>query len=347
MGDIDWRVLKTSQAWLAQGRQPVLVTVARTWGSSPRPPGAMMVIDSGGRTVGSVSGGCIEDDLIAHLRQGGPTALCPDGRPVVLRYGIDADTAHRFGLPCGGTIELVLEPLGPVSQLEALLTALQARQVTERVLDLASGTVTLQPAPQDALPTLDARRLRTIVGPRYRLLVIGAGDLSQYLCATALGLGFDITVCDPRPEQRDTWQLDGVRFLTDMPDDAVQAVRPDARTAVVALTHDPKLDDLALMDALQTSAFYVGAIGSRLNNQRRRERLQDHFGLSAEETARLRGPAGLYIGSKTPAEIALSILAEIVAAKNGITLPAQLQVAAAKDALADAAPPQTAVCSLS
>ena len=166
MDDIDWRVLKTSQAWLAQGRQPVLVTVARTWGSSPRPPGAMMVIDSGGRTVGSVSGGCIEDDLIAHLRQGGPTTLCPDGRPVVLRYGIDADTAHRFGLPCGGTIELVLEPLGPVSQLEALLTALQARQVTERVLDLASGAVTLQPAPQDALPTLDARQLRTIVGPR-------------------------------------------------------------------------------------------------------------------------------------------------------------------------------------
>lgn len=139
MGDIDWRVLKTSQAWLAQGRQPVLVTVARTWGSSPRPPGAMMVIDSGGRTVGSVSGGCIEDDLIAHLRQGGPTALCPDERPVVLRYGIDADTAHRFGLPCGGTIELVLEPLGPASRLDDLLTALQARQVTERVLDLATG----------------------------------------------------------------------------------------------------------------------------------------------------------------------------------------------------------------
>ena len=247
MDDIDWRVLKTSQAWLAQGRQPVLVTVARTWGSSPRPPGAMMVIDSGGRTVGSVSGGCIEDDLIAHLRQGGPTTLCPDGRPVVLRYGIDADTAHRFGLPCGGTIELVLEPLGPASRLDDLLTALQARQVTERVLDLASGTVTLQPAPQDALPTLDARRLRTIVGPRYRLLVIGAGDLSQYLCATALGLGFDITVCDPRPEQRDTWQLDGVRFLTDMPDDAVQAVRPDARTAVAPV--DLSRFDLPVLSA--------------------------------------------------------------------------------------------------
>ena len=200
------------------------------------------------------------------------------------------------------------------------------------MIDLASGAVTLQPAPQDALPTLDARQLRTIVGPRYRLLVIGAGDLSQYLCATALGLGFDITVCDPRPEQRDTWQLDGVRLLTDMPDDAVQAVRPDARTAVIALTHDPKLDDLALMDALQTSAFYVGAIGSRLNNQRRRERLQAHFGLSADETARLRGPAGLYIGSKTPAEIALSIMAEVVAVKNGIEQPTPQPVADGKAA---------------
>ncbi|HYR25935.1 MAG TPA: XdhC family protein [Aquabacterium sp.] len=344
MEDIDSRVLKTSATWLAQGRHPLLVTVARTWGSSPRPPGALMGIDAAGRTVGSVSGGCIEDDLIDHLRRGGPAALCPDGTPTVLRYGIDADTAHRFGLPCGGTLELVLEPLGPASRLDALLAALQARQVTERILDLATGAVTLQPAEQDALPHLDARTLRTVLGPRHRLLVIGAGDLSQYLCATALGLGFDITVCDPRPEQRDTWQLEGVRFVTDMPDDAVQALRPDARTAVVALTHDPKLDDLALMDALQTSAFYVGAIGSRLNNQRRRERLQAHFGLSVDETARLRGPAGLYIGSKTPAEIALSILAEIVAAKNGITLPAQLQVGAAKDALTDSAPPTTAVC---
>lgn len=333
MEDLDTRVLRTCARLLEEGQAAVLVTVARTWGSSPRPPGALMVLGADGLTVGSVSGGCIEDDLIARLRASGPAALCPDGLPQVLRYGIDEDTAHRFGLPCGGTIELVLEPLGPQSRIAALLEALHAREVVQRTLNLRTGEVSLHASPHsDATPSLSEEHLRVVLGPRYRLLVIGAGDLSQYLCAMAQGLGFDITVCDPRIEHRQGWTLPGVSIVSEMPDDVVQSLQPDERTAVIALTHDPKLDDLALMDALKTRAFYVGAIGSRVNNQRRRERLREHFDLSEEEVERLRGPAGLYIGSKTPAEIALSILAEIVAAKNGIQLPAPMQVGHAKNA---------------
>jgi xanthine dehydrogenase accessory factor len=158
--------------------------------------------------------------------------------------------------------------------------------------------------------------------------------LSRYLCQTAVGLGFDVTVCDPRDEYAEIFEPEGIQLMRCMPDDAVHEMQPDERTAVIALTHDPKLDDLALMDALKTRAFYVGALGSRANNASRRERLKEHFGLTDEELARLRGPAGLYIGSRTPPEIALSILAQIVAAKNGVESPRLLSVGDAKDARA-------------
>ena len=349
MEDLDTRVLRTALAWQQAGQPVVLVTVARTWGSSPRPAGSFMAINARGLTVGSVSGGCIEDDLIERIHAEGIDAVCVGGRPVVLRYGVSAEQARRFGLPCGGTVELVLEPLGAHSQLAELLAARQQRQALCRELDIASGAVTLRPAtPQDepgvighaaeeadaATSTPDTRRLLTPFGPPVRLIVIGAGDLSRFLCEMALGLGFELIVCDPREEQAQGWafagDLPGVTLTREMPDDCVQRLRPDARTAVIALTHDPKLDDLALMDALATPAFYVGAIGSRRNSEQRRARLREHFDVPEAALARLRGPAGLFIGSKTPAEIALSILAEVVAAKNGVTLSDQASVATAK-----------------
>ncbi|NDY93141.1 XdhC family protein [Ideonella livida] len=347
MDDLDTRVLRAALAWQQAGTAAVLVTVARTWGSSPRPPGSFMAIDAQGRVVGSVSGGCIEDDLIERIRSQGITAVCAGGRPQVLRYGVSAEQAHRFGLPCGGTVELVLEPVGAHSRLDELLAARQQRQALCRELDLATGAVTLRPATAADAPGWDAttgldplpgapdtRRLLTPFGPPYRLILIGAGDLSRFLCEMALGLGFELIVCDPREEQAQGWsfsgELPGVTLTREMPDDCVQRLRPDARTAVIALTHDPKLDDLALMDALATPAFYVGAIGSRRNSAQRRERLREHFEVPEAALARLRGPAGLYIGSQTPAEIALSILAEVVAAKNGVSFSDQAQVAAAK-----------------
>lgn len=333
MEDLDTHVLRTTLAWQQAGQAVVLVTVTRTWGSSPRPPGSLMAINTRGETVGSVSGGCIEDDLIHRIREGGVAAVCAQGRPHTLRYGISADQAHQFGLPCGGTVELVLEPIGPHSQVAELLAANLARHSTERHLDLHTGAVQLRPGRRDGLPQLDAHHLVTHFGPRHRLIVIGAGDLSRFLCQMALSLNFEVIVCDPREGHTSPDLPEGVRLCPEMPDDLIQRLQPDARTAVIALTHDPKLDDLALIDALQSPAFYVGAIGSRRHTQLRRDRLREHFGLSDAQLNRLHGPAGLYIGSKTPAEIALSIMAEIVAIKNGVEDGQARTVAEGKAAL--------------
>ena len=330
MEDLDTRVLRTALGWQAAGLPVVLVTVARTWGSSPRPPGSLMAINGRGETVGSVSGGCIEDDLIHRIREGGVQAACATSMPAVLRYGISADEAHRFGLPCGGTVELVLEPVSAHSRLDELLQACEQRRSIERVLDLRSGQVVLREGRRDGVPRLDDTHLTTCLGPQARLIVIGAGDLSRFLCQMALSLGFEVVVCDPREEHRTSWELDGVVVSREMPDDLILRLRPDARTAVVALTHDPKLDDLALIDALQSDAFYVGAIGSRRNSAQRRERLHMHFDLPEAALQALHGPAGLYIGSKTPAEIALSIMAEVVALKNGVRRPPPTPVVTGK-----------------
>lgn len=318
MEDLDTLVLRTALQWQAAGLPVVLVTVARTWGSSPRPPGSLMAVNARGETIGSVSGGCIEDDLIQRIREGGVSAVCTSHRPSTLRYGISADQAHRFGLPCGGTVELVLEPVSALSRLDTLLDASLKRRSTERELDLRTGTVELREGKRDGVPALTETHLTTYLGPQFRLIAIGAGDLTRFLCQMALGLGFEVIVCDPRDEHRASWNLEGVTVSREMPDDLILRLRPDSRTAIVALTHDPKLDDMALIDALQSEAFYVGAIGSRRNTALRRNRLREHFDLSEAALQSLHGPVGLYIGSKTPSEIALSIMAEVVAVKNGV-----------------------------
>jgi len=330
MDSIDLEVLHASAQWIRDGFQCEYVTVVRTWGSSPRPEGATMAIRSDGLVVGSVSGGCIEDDLIAAVREKGITRT----KPEVVTYGISADEAHRFGLPCGGTIQLVVEPLGLHSRMEELLARAQRRELTRRTLDLDSGAVTLSAAsPEDQLCMADGA-LVTVHGPRLRMLIIGAGQLSQFLAQIAVGLEYQVTVCDPREEYRGSWSLPGVDVVHAMPDDVVLDMKLDSRSAVIALTHDPKLDDLALMEALKTDAFYVGAIGSRVNNARRRERLRE-FDLSEEQIAKLHGPIGIYIGSKTPYEIAVSILAELTAVKNGVALPAQMSVEGGKALVAN------------
>ncbi|MBW8898523.1 MAG: XdhC family protein [Massilia sp.] len=303
MDSIDLEVLHACDQWLRAGWRCEYVTVVRTWGSSPRPEGATMAIRADGMVVGSVSGGCIEDDLIAAVRE----------------HGIG------FGLPCGGTIQLVVEPLGPRSRMDELLALAQRRVLTRRTLDLATGAVELAQGEADQQLRMDGETLVTIHGPRLRMLIIGAGQLSQFLAQIAVGLEYQVTVCDPREEYRSSWSLPGVSVVHAMPDDVVLDMKLDSRSAVIALTHDPKLDDLALMEALKTDAFYVGAIGSRANNARRRERLRE-FDLSEAQIAKLHGPIGLYIGSKTPYEIAVSILAELTAVKNGVALPVQMSV---------------------
>ncbi len=325
MDSVDLECLKRSAEWVEAGRRVLLVTVVKTWGSSPRPEGAMLAVRDDGHVVGSVSGGCIEDDIIDRVRREGMTAQ----KCEAVTYGVSADEARRFGLPCGGTIQLVLEPLTRESGILALLREIEAGHLVARRLDLASGFATLHPARATDGLAFDGKTLVTIHGPRYRMLVIGASQLSKYLAAIAVGLDYQVTVCDPREEYTETWDTPGVTLVRTMPDDTVRAMKLDERCAVVALTHDPKLDDLALMEALKSKAFYVGALGSRANNEKRRVRLLE-IDLTEAEIARLHGPIGLYIGSRTPPEIAISILAEITAVKNGVPEDVRINVAIAK-----------------
>lgn len=329
MDSVDLEVLKRCSEWVAAGRGVLLVTVVKTWGSSPRPPGAMLAVRDDGLVEGSVSGGCIEDDIVGKVRADGLTVARCD----VVTYGVTADEARRFGLPCGGTIQLVLEPLSKASGIDALLAAIEGGKLVARRLDLATGSATLSPARASDGLAFDGKALTTIHGPRYRMLVIGASQLSKYLATMAQGLDYQVTVCDPRAEYEGTWDVPGVPLVATMPDDTVQAMRLDERCAVVALTHDPKLDDMALMEALKSNAFYVGALGSRANNEKRRVRLKD-LDLTDAEIARLHGPIGLYIGSRTPPEIAVSILAEITAVKNGVPLSEIATIRVAKEKLA-------------
>lgn len=312
---VDQEVLRTALAWRQADQGVSLFTVVQTWGSSPRPPGAMLALRDDGQVCGSVSGGCIEDDLIARLHAG----HFAGERPEVITYGVSGDEAARFGLPCGGTLRLVQERVGDWQWLAQLLQRCDHHELALREVDLATGEVRISPATRDEPVSLDSQRLRLVHGPRWRLLLIGAGQLSLYVADMAAMLDFEVLVCDPREEFRLGWETRQARFIPGMPDDAVLAIRPDERTAVVALTHDPRLDDLALLTALQSDAFYVGALGSLRNNDKRRERLLQ-LEVPVAAINRLHGPIGLHIGSHTPPEIALSLLAEVVAVKNGIAL---------------------------
>ena len=341
MENLDVMVLRTLRDWRVAGQRALLATVVRTWGSSPRPVGSIMALREDDTVVGSVSGGCIEDDLIYQYTQAyaaGQTEgaavqgkAIPSGPPAFIKYGVSADEAHRFGLPCGGTLELLLEFDPSAADLATLVSALEAGQLMQRQVSLKDGTVSqsLSAAPSELSVT--ATELVNTFGPEYRMLLIGAGQLTEYLATMALFSGFAVTVCDPREEYRSAWSVAGAVVLSDMPDDVVNAFKPDRRSCVIALTHDPKLDDLALLEALNTDAFYIGAIGSRRNNEARHQRMAEHFELSELTLARLRGPIGIYIGSKTPSEIAISVMAEVLAVKNGVELPRDMAVAQAKN----------------
>ncbi len=320
MDSVDLQVIKSAREWLEAGHRVVLATVIRTWGSAPRPIGALTAIRDDGMIEGSVSGGCVEDDMIARVR----ARELAGEKPVTTTYGISEEDARRFGLPCGGTLELVLEPLGDHSGLDELLARVGRHELVLRKLDMATGGVEISPGKWSDQLAFDGERLLSVHGPHWRLLIVGAGQLSKYLAQMAQGLDYHVTVCDPREEYADTWDVTGAQLTRDMPDDVVLAMNLDAHSAVVALTHDPKLDDMALLEALKSPAFYIGAIGSRKNNNARRQRLAE-FDLSQREIDRLHGPVGLKIGSKTPPEIAIAILAEMTAIKNGVQLSGMVE----------------------
>lgn len=314
MDSLDLQVLQQARDWHAQGHAVWLVTVIETWGSAPRPPGALLAMRGDGLVAGSVSGGCVEDDLIDRVRHGERV-----GQPSLITYGVTKEEAARFGLPCGGNLRLVQEPLREIAWIDEILQRTARHELVARRLDLDSGRVTIAPASRGEAFVFDGRTLRALFGPRWRLLVIGAGQLSRAVAQMALMLDFEVVCCDPREEYHLTWDIPNTTFSKAMPDDLVVELQLDPHSAVIAVTHDPKLDDMALLEALKSPAFYVGALGSRGNTAKRKERLA-LFDLSPAEIDRLHGPVGLDLGSRTPAEIAVSIVAEIVAVRNGVTL---------------------------
>lgn len=314
MDSLDRQVLKQARDWRAEGHATWLITVIETWGSAPRPPGALLALRDDGLVVGSVSGGCVEDDLIERVRTGERVA-----KPSQILYGVTKEEAARFGLPCGGTLRLVQEPLLDIAWVDELLERTGRHELLRRSLDIETGAITLENVGRENTFEFDGRYVRTMFGPRWRMLIIGAGQLSRALAQMALALDFEIICCDPRTEYNLTWDVEGSEFTAGMPDDVVVEIRPDPHTAVVAVTHDPKLDDMALIEALKSEAFYVGALGSRRNTAARKERMA-MFDLEPQQIDRLHGPIGLDIGAKTPAEIAVAVLAEVIAVRNGVPL---------------------------
>jgi len=314
MDSLDLQVLQQARDWRAAGHAVWLVTVIETWGSAPRPPGALLAVCDNAQVVGSVSGGCVEDDLIDRVRRQERVT-----HPALMTYGVTKEEAARFGLPCGGTLRLVQEPLGDTAWIDEVLARTARHELVARVLDLDTAVATIEPAARGESFAFDGHTLRALFGPRWRMLIIGAGQLSRAVAQMALMLDFEVIVCDPREEYHLSWDVPGTTFSTAMPDDLVTELQLDPHSAVIAVTHDPKLDDMVLLEALKSPAFYVGALGSRGNTAKRKERLA-LFDLSAAEIDRLHGPVGLDLGSRTPAEIAVSIVAEVIAVRNGVAL---------------------------
>lgn len=311
MQSTDITVLKQLQQWLADGYSVWLTTVLSTYGSSPRQPGAICAIRSDGALVGSVSGGCIEDDLKYKAMNGLLTQQIE-----FINYGESLEDRDRFRLPCGGILRLAVEKLTDSTWIHTVLTAIQQGQQVRRRINMTSHHSVIESATnEDKLVEETPHELSFVFGPRARMLLIGAGETSSYLAKMASALDYQVFVADPREEMQLTWQADDGELLAMMPDDAVVKLNPDCNTTIITLTHDPKLDDMALLEALKSDAFYIGALGSKRTNAKRRERLA-LFDLTPEQISRLHGPVGLEIGSKTPAEIAIAILAELVELKQ-------------------------------
>ncbi|WP_439155573.1 XdhC family protein [Yoonia sp.] len=302
--------------WYRAGRDVALATVVQTWGSAPRPIGSQLVIDADGMIQGSVSGGCVEGAVILEAID----ALA-DGKPRLLDFGVSDDEAFAVGLACGGQIRVLVEPVGsalPVPILEQLVAARARAEPVAYVTDLESGPARLAPA--GAYPDrfrMDRSGIeddgRTFVGvhnPPLRMIIVGAVHIAQPLVVMARACGYAPTLIDPRAAFGAQGRFPGETILDDWPDAALAALRPDARTAVVTLTHDPKLDDPAIKAVLRSDIFYLGCLGSTRTHAKRVERLQD-AGFTPAEIARIHAPVGLDIGGRNPGEIAVSIMAQV------------------------------------
>src|SRR5688572_4853069 len=295
MQSLDLDVLERALEWRRQGLRVWLVTVAQTFGASPRPPGSLAAIREDGILVGSVSGGCIEDDLVARRCE------YSGRKPAFVRYGVTSEEARRFGLPCGGELEVIVEPEVPAADLESLLDAIAAGRIIARRVELATGRWHFSPAQPTDECERSGTQLTSVHGPRWRMLVVGASEIAHYLAEIASTVDFQVFVCDPREEYRTAWRAEGTRWIEGMPDDAVLAFKADGHSVILTVSHDPKLDDMALLEALKTEAFYVGSVGSKQTSPDQRTH-HSSFDLAPTQIARLRATIELSIGSRTPPE---------------------------------------------
>lgn len=315
------QIISQVSHWLANGQSVWLCTILKTWGSSPRPIGSMMACTPAGDLVGSVSGGCIEEDFIEQLKDGSlKSKFDAEGKPFVVQYGKTEAEQARLKLPCGGQLHVLLEHIEPTSSnretFARLTSDLDRHREVSREVNLLSGSITATSASSDIAVGIEAELMTHSLSPMYRLLLLGAGDVAKYVAEMALALEYDVTLCDPRPNYLDNWQVPGVEVTPRLPDDVVRERFSNPYSGIIALAHDPRVDDMALMEGLKTQAFYIGAMGSERTSAARRERLPE-LGLSDAEIQRLHAPIGFQIDSKTPAEIAIAIMAEVTAVRHG------------------------------
>ena len=306
--------------WLSREQPVWLCTILRTWGSSPRPIGSMLACTPDGELAGSISGGCIEEDFLVQLRDGSLKAQYDEeAKPFVVKYGISAEQAARLRLPCGGQLHVLLEYIAPTSfnkqVFGELANALDHQRRISRGVDLRTGVISVRQGCADEAVVRHEDAMLHSLSPKYKLLLLGAGDVARYVAEMALALEYEVTLCDPRPDYLANWHVEGVQVTAELPDDVVRDGFSDPFSGVIALAHDPRVDDMALMEALKTEAFYIGAMGSDRTSANRRLRLPE-LGLTPAEIDRLHAPIGLQIGSKTPAEIAISVMAEVTLVRH-------------------------------
>lgn len=308
MNSMDQQVIVQLSEWLGAGKQCWLCTIVSTFGSSPRPVGSLLACNEDGHYCGSLSGGCVEDDLRESIQKG---ELAKD-KAERISYGVAVEDVLRLGLPCGGQLEVVIEPINSsqAGLYQELARALENRKLVTRVVDLATGKARLQDARHFEALAVTHNTLFHTYGPAFQLLLIGAVQVAYYLSEMAQGLDYQVAICDPRAELIENFPKRDIELSRRMPDDWLREKTIDQHTAVVALCHDPRIDDMALMEVLQHDAFYIGAMGSARTTEKRRQRLLE-LDIPVEHINKLHAPVGLNIGSKTPPEIAIAILAEL------------------------------------
>ena len=328
-------IITKALEWLAEGRRVALATVIQTWGSAPQPVGSRLLIDADGNFLGSVSGGCVEAEVITEAAE-----VIARGEPRAFEYSVEDNTAWKVGLACGGSLRIFVEKVerdgdSSAHALHQLINDIKARRQVALVTDLPTGGQRLARSPEDvdkavapaleeafrcdksiAIAAYAGEVFINVFNPTVRLIIIGAVHIAQQLVPIARALGQDVVIVDPRIAFATEERFGDAEISNEWPDEALPKIGVDARTALIALTHDPKIDDPALIHALSSNAFYVGALGSRKTHAKRVERLLK-AGVASADIERIHAPIGLDIGAQGAAEIALSIMAEITAVQRG------------------------------